>query len=309
MQNTILLHYIYFLSHNDLNNGVHYIRNYTLFQFDALPNRQGRLQHRRLGGQARLLRRRALLRDGGEAWMGKGVERAVSHVNVEIQEALVGMDVTDQRMIDETMIDLDGSENKENLGANAILGVSLAVAKAAAEEAALPLYRYIGGAFSHTLPTPMINIVNGGVHADNQIDFQEFMIVPIGADSISSAIRMGTEVFHTLKRNLGKANKNTNVGDEGGFAPSLTSAEEILDFIMGAIEGAGYSPGKDIALAIDAASSEFFKNGKYCLSSSEKPVDSDKMVQIWESLIKNYPINSLEDPMAEDDWNGWKVLT
>jgi enolase len=219
------------------------------------------------------------------------------------------MEADEQSIIDHTMIDLDGTPNKKRLGANAILGVSMAIAKAAAEEAGLPLYRYIGGAFAHLLPVPMMNIINGGAHADNPIDIQEFMIMPVGAPSVADAIRTGAEVFHALKSELKAAGHNTNVGDEGGFAPNLGSADEALSFIMKAIEKAGYKPGKDVMLALDSASSEFYKKGKYVLAGEKKTLDAKGMVKYYENLVKNYPIVSIEDGMAEDDWEGWKLLT
>ncbi len=250
------------------------------------------------------------LRDGDKArYGGKGVTKAVEAVNGEIADALLGMDGDDQLLIDQTMIDLDGTANKGRLGANAILGVSLAVAKAAAEEAGLPLYRYIGGSFARALPVPMMNIVNGGAHADNPIDIQEFMIMPVGAGSIADAVRMGCEVFQALKKNLKNAGHNTNVGDEGGFAPALKSSDEALGFIMKSIEAAGYKPGDDVMLAIDAASSEFFKDGKYRLEGEGKTLDAAGMVRYWEDLTSRYPIISIEDGMSEDDWDGWKALT
>jgi enolase len=250
------------------------------------------------------------LRDGDKKrYLGKGVLKAVESVNGEIYDALAGMEADEQAVIDQTMIDLDGTPNKKRLGANAILGVSMAIAKAAAEEAGLPLYRYIGGAFAHLLPVPMMNIINGGAHADNPIDIQEFMIMPVGAPSVADAIRTGAEVFHALKSELKAAGHNTNVGDEGGFAPNLGSADEALSFIMKAIEKAGYKPGKDVMLALDSASSEFYKKGKYVLAGEKKTLDAKGMVKYYENLVKNYPIVSIEDGMAEDDWEGWKLLT
>jgi enolase len=249
------------------------------------------------------------LRDGGKRYSGKGVENAVAAVNTEIFDALCGMDAEDQPRIDRIMCELDGTANKERLGANAILGVSLAVAKAAAESANLPLYRYVGGAKAQVLPVPMMNIVNGGVHADNPIDFQEFMIMPVGAESFREGLRMGAEVFHTLKKQLHDAGHNTNVGDEGGFAPNLKSADEALSFIMKAIEKAGYKPGEDVYLALDPASTEFFKNGKYELEGEGKSLTPDQMVKVYEDLTSRYPIISIEDGMAEDDWDGWVALT
>ena len=250
------------------------------------------------------------LRDGDKSrFNGKGVLKAVEAVNGELYDAVVGMDAEEQIEIDQTMIDLDGTENKGRLGANAILGVSLATAKAAAESLGLPLYRYIGGTMAHVLPVPMMNILNGGKHADNPIDIQEFMIMPYAASSEAEAIRMGAEIFQALKSNLKKAGMNTNVGDEGGFAPNLKSAKEALDFIVKSIETAGYIPGDDVVLAIDAASSEFYKDGKYVLEGEGKTLDSAGMVEYYEELVKNYPIRSIEDGMAEDDWEGWKMLT
>ncbi len=250
------------------------------------------------------------LRDGDKSrYMGKGVLNAVNHVNDEIYDALAGLDADDQIAIDEEMIALDGTENKGKLGANAILAVSLAVAKAQAEEAGLPLYRYLGGTMARTLPVPMMNILNGGKHADNPIDIQEFMIAPIGATSIKEAIRWGAEIFHTLKKNLKAAGQNTNVGDEGGFAPNLKTAEEALTFIVKAISDAGYKPGVDVYIALDAASSEFYENGKYEMKGEGKSYTSDQMVEYYKSLCDKFPIFSIEDGMAEDDWEGWKKLT
>jgi enolase len=250
------------------------------------------------------------LRDGDKArYLGKGVEKAVDAVNTEIFDAVAGMDAEDQRGIDAALIQLDGTPNKSRLGANAILGVSLAVAKAAAISSDLPLYRYLGGAAAHVLPVPMMNIVNGGAHADNPIDIQEFMVMPVGADSIADAVRMGAEIFHTLKKQLKDAGHNTNVGDEGGFAPNLKSADEALSFIVKAIESAGYKPGDDVMLALDCASTEYFKGGKYVLEGEGKSLDSGAMVKYLETLVQRYPIISIEDGMAEDDWDGWKALT
>ncbi len=240
---------------------------------------------------------------------GKGTEKAVQFVNTEIYDALIGMDATEQIDIDQTLIALDGTENKSRLGANAILGVSLAVAKAAAEFTGLPLYRYIGGTLAHVLPVPMMNILNGGKHADNPIDIQEFMIMPYGASSCTEAIQMGAEIFQALKANLKAAGLNTNVGDEGGFAPALKSSKQALDFIMKAIETAGYKPGKEVGLALDAASSEFYKNSKYHLQGEGKILTATQMVDYYANLVKAYPIQSIEDGMAEDDWKGWKMLT
>ncbi|MBF0167398.1 MAG: phosphopyruvate hydratase [Alphaproteobacteria bacterium] len=250
------------------------------------------------------------LRDGNKKrYGGKGVLKAVESVNGEIYDALSGMEAEDQVAIDRTMIELDGTKNKKRLGANAILGVSLAIAKAAAEEAGLPLYRYVGGAFAHTLPVPMMNIINGGAHADNPIDIQEFMILPVGAPTCADAIRYGAEVFHALKGELKKAGHNTNVGDEGGFAPNLKSTEEALDFIMKAITTAGFKPGKDVMLGLDCASSEFFKNGKYEMTGAKKSYDAKGLVAFYDKIVKAYPIVSIEDGCAEDDWAGWKLLT
>jgi enolase len=250
------------------------------------------------------------LRDGDKKrYGGKGVLNACESVNGEIFDALSGMDAEDQIMLDRVMCDLDGLPNKSVLGANAILGVSLAVAKAAAEEADLPLYKYIGGAHAHVLPVPMMNIVNGGAHAGNPIDIQEFMIMPVGAESFFEAVRMGTEVFHALKKGLSDAGHSTNVGDEGGFAPALKSTDEALGFVMKSIEAAKYKPGEDIMLALDAASSEFYSKGKYNLAGEGKKLDAGGMVKYYEDLVKRYPIISIEDGMDEDDWDGWKALT
>ena len=250
------------------------------------------------------------LRDGDKSrFGGKGVLKAVENVNDKIYDALAGYEAEDQIDIDNTMIDLDGTENKGNLGANAILAVSLAVAKAQAEEAGLPLYRYLGGTMARTLPVPMMNILNGGKHADNPIDIQEFMIMPVSADSIKEAIRMGAEIFQTLKKNLKAAGQNTNVGDEGGFAPNLKSADEALTFIVNAIKDAGYKPGEDVVLAIDAASSEFYENGKYEMRGEGKSYTNAQMVEYYKGLCDKFPIFSIEDGMAEDDFEGWKLLT
>jgi enolase len=250
------------------------------------------------------------LRDGDKKrYGGKGVLKAVAAVNNDLFEALVGVDVEEQVFIDNVMIELDGTKNKSKLGANAMLGVSMACAKAAAEESGLPLYRAIGGVYAHVLPVPMMNIVNGGAHADNPIDIQEFMIMPVGADTCAEAIRMGSEIFQRLKKDLSDAGHNTNVGDEGGFAPSLSSTTEALDFVMKAIKGAKYKVGDDVVLAIDAASTEFYKKGKYVLEGEGKSLDAAGMVKYWADLVSKYPIASLEDPMAEDDWDGWKLLT
>ena len=250
------------------------------------------------------------LRDGDKGrYGGKGVLRAVESVNGEIADAVSGLDASRQISIDQTMIELDGTPNKSRLGANAILGVSLAAAKAAAEDAGLPLYRYVGGAFANLLPVPMMNIINGGVHADNPIDIQEFRIMPVAATTMADAVRMGAEVFHALKKKLKDAGHNTNVGDEGGFAPNLASTEEAIGFVLKAIEAAGYRPGEDIVLALDAAASEFHKNGAYHLAGEGRILSSDDFVRYWEDLIGRYPIVSIEDGMAEDDWEGWAALT
>ncbi|WP_018698036.1 phosphopyruvate hydratase [Amorphus coralli] len=249
------------------------------------------------------------LRDGGERYMGKGVQDAVASVNGEIFDAIGGLDAEDQVHIDEMLIALDGTDNKGRLGANAILGVSLAVAKAAAEASELPLYRYVGGVSARELPVPMMNIMNGGAHADNPIDFQEFMIMPVGAPTFSEAMRAGAEIFHTLKGQLKKAGHSTNVGDEGGFAPNLPSAKAALDFIMSAIESAGYKPGEDICLALDCASTEFFKDGKYALDGEGRALDGAGLADYLGELVDAYPIVSIEDGMAEDDWEGWAALT
>ena len=250
------------------------------------------------------------LRDGDKSrYLGKGVLKAVDAVNGEIFDALSGMDAEDQRGIDAAMIKLDGTKNKSRLGANAILGVSMAVAKAAAQSNNLPLYRYIGGVNAHVLPVPMMNIINGGAHADNPIDIQEFMIMPVSAPTCADAIRIGAEVFHTLKKNLKDAGHNTAVGDEGGFAPNLKSADEALSFIMKAIEKAGYKPGEDVMLALDCASTEYYKNGKYNLEGEGKVLDSAANAKYLEDLVNRFPIISIEDGMAEDDWAGWKLLT
>jgi enolase len=250
------------------------------------------------------------LRDGDKArYGGKGVTKAVAAVNGEIFEALAGMDAQDQVAIDEAMIGLDGTANKSRLGANAILGVSLAAAKAAAQATGLPLYRYVGGAGARTLPVPMMNIINGGAHADNPIDFQEFMIMPVGAASLAEAVRMGAEVFHTLKGALKKAGHNTNVGDEGGFAPDLPSAEAALDFVIKAVEQAGYRVGQDIGLALDCAATEFFHDGAYRYEGEGKVRNPEDQAGYLFRLASSYPIVSIEDGMAEDDWDGWQVLT
>jgi len=250
------------------------------------------------------------LRDGDKGrYLGKGVQKALEAVNGEMFEAIGGMDAENQVQIDETLIALDGTENKGRLGANAILGVSLAVAKAAADASALPLFRYVGGAGARLLPVPMMNIVNGGAHADNPIDFQEFMIMPVGAESFAEALRAGAEIFHTLRKALKDAGHNTNVGDEGGFAPNLGSADEALAFVVRAIEAAGYRPGEDVFLALDCAATEFFADGRYDLAGEGRVLGSEEMARYLAELAGRYPIVSIEDGMAEDDWEGWKALT
>ncbi|MFN7223674.1 MAG: phosphopyruvate hydratase [Paracoccaceae bacterium] len=249
-------------------------------------------------------------RDGDKSrYMGKGVLEAVAAVNGELAEELVGYDATEQVGIDRTMIEMDGTPNKSRLGANAILGVSLAVAKAAAEFTAQPLFRYVGGTSARVLPVPMMNIINGGEHADNPIDIQEFMIMPVGADNIRDAIRMGSEVFHTLKKELAQAGHNTNVGDEGGFAPNLNSARDALDFILKSIEKAGFKPGEEIFLALDCAATEYFKGGKYEMKGEGRSLSIAENVDFLAALAKDYPIISIEDGCSEDDWDGWKLLT
>jgi enolase len=248
-------------------------------------------------------------RDGGSRWMGKGVDGAVEAVNGEIAEAVVGMDAEDQVDLDRAMIELDGTENKSRLGANAILGVSLAAAKAAADARGLPLYRYVGGVSAHLLPVPMMNIINGGEHADNPIDFQEFMIVPVGAANMVEALRCGSEIFHTLKKALHEAGLATGVGDEGGFAPNLASTSDALDFIMRSVEKAGYKPGDDVVLALDCAATEFFRNGRYEISGEGLSLSSEEMAGYLADLAQRYPIVSIEDGMAEDDFDGWRMLT
>ena len=249
------------------------------------------------------------LRDGGNRYLGKGVESAVDAVNGEIFEAIGGMDAENQMQIDATMIELDGTPNKGQLGANAVLGVSLAVAKAAAESAGLPLYRYVGGASAHVLPVPMMNIVNGGAHADNPIDFQEFMIMPVGAESFREGLRWGAEIFHTLRKGLKDAGHNTNVGDEGGFAPNIRNAQAALDFVMASIEKAGYAPGEQVGIALDCAATEFFRDGAYVYAGEKKTRDQKAQAKYLAKLAADYPIISIEDGMAEDDWDGWKTLT
>ncbi|MEP1614224.1 MAG: phosphopyruvate hydratase [Roseobacter sp.] len=249
-------------------------------------------------------------RDGDKSrYMGKGVLEACAAVNGEIAEALVGIDATEQVDIDTTMIELDGTPNKARLGANAILGVSLATAKAAADFCAQPLYRYVGGTSARLLPVPMMNIINGGEHADNPIDIQEFMIMPVAAENIRDAVRMGAEVFHTLKKELTAAGLSTGIGDEGGFAPNINSTRDALDFVLKSIEKAGYKPGEDIYLAMDCAATEYYKNGKYELAGEGKSLSSDENVDYLAALVKDYPIISIEDGMSEDDWDGWKALT
>ncbi|MCH1386283.1 MAG: phosphopyruvate hydratase, partial [Rhodobacteraceae bacterium] len=249
-------------------------------------------------------------RDGDKSrYMGKGVLEAVNAVNGEIADALVGFEAVEQEAIDAAMIELDGTANKGRLGANAILGVSMATAKAAADFTGQPLYRYIGGTSARVLPVPMMNIINGGEHADNPIDIQEFMIMPVSATNIREAVRMGSEVFHTLKKELSAAGLSTGIGDEGGFAPNLSSTRDALDFVLKSIEKAGYAPGEDIYLALDCASTEYYKDGKYVLAGENKTLSSDENVAYLEALVNDYPIISIEDGMAEDDWAGWKSLT
>ncbi len=249
------------------------------------------------------------LRDGGKAYLGKGVMQAVENVNGEIFEEIRDMDALDQIGIDRAMIELDGTANKGRLGANAILGVSLAVARAAADSSELPLFKYVGGPNAHVLPVPMMNIINGGAHADNPIDMQEFMILPIGATTMAEAVRIGSEVFHTLRKNLAAEGHATNVGDEGGFAPNLSSADAALGFIMASIEKAGYTPGDDVAIGLDCASTEYFKVGRYEMAGEGKSLGPDENARYLEDLVSRFPIISIEDGMAEDDWDGWKALT
>src|SRR3954453_9976949 len=249
------------------------------------------------------------LRDGGEQWGGKGVSRAVANVNEEIAEAITGCDAFDQQGLDRRLIDLDGTPNKSRLGANAILGVSLAAAHAAAAEEGLPLWRYLGGEAAHVLPVPMMNVVNGGAHADNSVDFQEFMIVPSGAGSFGEALRIGTEVFHALKRTLHDRGLGTTVGDEGGFAPDLGSNEEALQMLVAGIEAAGYAPGEDVAIALDPATSEIFDDGHYALEHEGRALTGEELADYWAQLSDRYPILSIEDGMDEEDWDGWKRLT
>jgi enolase 1/2/3 len=249
------------------------------------------------------------LRDGGKRYGGKGVKKAVEAVNGEIRKALTGSDANDQRGIDRRLCELDGTDNKKRLGANAILGVSLATAKAAARDHDQPLYRYLGGAGATLLPVPMMNILNGGAHADNPIDFQEFMIAPVGAPNFAEALRMGAEVFHALKSALKTAGHNTAVGDEGGFAPNLASTREALDFVVAAIGAAGFKPGVDVYIALDPAATEFFAEGKYLLKGEGRTLKPEEIVATYAELVANYPIYSIEDGMSEDDWEGWRALT
>jgi enolase len=251
----------------------------------------------------------AELRDGGADWMGKGVIRAVENVNGEIATAVRGQDASSQAALDRTLIELDGSPNKSRLGANAILAVSLAAAHAAAAEERLPLWRYMGGETAHLLPVPLMNVLNGGAHADNRIDFQEFMIVPVGARTFNEALRMGAEVFHHLKRTLHERGLSTSVGDEGGFAPNLPSNAEALDVLMAAIRDSGYVPGDQIAIALDPAVSELYREGAYVLEHEGRTLSAEELAGYWTELARRFPIISLEDPMAEDDWSGWKALT
>jgi enolase len=249
------------------------------------------------------------LRDGGERYGGKGVQQAVGHVNGEITEVLLGQDALEQRLIDTALNDLDATENKGRLGANAILGASLAVAKAAADELEVPLYRYVGGPNAHVLPVPMMNVVNGGAHADNTIDLQEFMVMPVGAPSFAEALRWGTETYHALKRVLHERGLSTAVGDEGGFAPDLPTNEDAIRILVEAIDVAGYVPGDDLAIALDPAMSELYRDGRYHLSGEGKILEADELVEYWSRLVADYPIVSVEDGMAEDDWDGWVALT
>jgi enolase len=249
------------------------------------------------------------LRDGGERWNGKGVARAVEAVNGGIAAAVIGLGAEDQRALDRALVDLDGTPNKSNLGANAILGVSLAAAKAAAAEEAMPLYRYLGGEAAHVLPVPMMNVLNGGAHADNRVDFQEFMVVPVGAEHFSEALRIGVEVYHALKGRLAKQGLSTAVGDEGGFAPDLDSNEDALRVLVEGIDAAGYRPGEDVVIALDPATSELFDDGSYDLAHEGRRLTSSELTEYWSSLCERYPIVSLEDGMGEEDWDGWKALT
>jgi enolase len=249
------------------------------------------------------------LRDGGDAWAGKGVSQAVANVNGELAEAVKGLEAGDQAALDRALIDCDGTPNKGRLGANAILGVSLATAKAAAAEAGLPLWRYVGGEAAHVLPVPMMNVLNGGAHADNKVDFQEFMVVPVGADSFAAALRTGVEVFHALKRTLHDRGLSTSVGDEGGFAPDLDSNEAALEALIEGIEAAGHRPGSDLAIALDPATSEIFEGGSYVLEHEGRTLSPDQLVSYWEDIAGRYPVVSLEDGMDEEDWDGWRLLT
>ncbi len=249
------------------------------------------------------------LRDGGDAWSGKGVSQAVANANGELAEAVRGIDAADQVAVDRAMIDLDGTPNKGRLGANAILGVSLAAAKAAAAEAGLPLWRYLGGEAAHVLPVPMMNVLNGGAHADNKVDFQEFMIVPVGAPSFSEGLRTGAEVFHALKRTLHDAGLATAVGDEGGFAPDLDSNEAALEMLIAGIEAAGYRPGEDVAIALDPATSELYEDGAYVLEHEGRTLTPEELAAYWADISSRYPVLSIEDGMDEEDWEGWKALT
>jgi enolase len=248
-------------------------------------------------------------RDGGDQWMGKGVGGAVDAVNTEIAEELLGEEALDQRLIDQLLVDLDGTPNKARLGANAILGVSLAVAKAGSDEVGVPLYRYVGGANAHVLPVPMMNVLNGGVHADNSVDFQEFMVMPVGAASFSEGLRWGVETYHALKKLLHDRGLSTLVGDEGGFAPDLATNEEAVRLLLEAIGAAGFTPGDDIAIALDPATTELWKDGKYVLASEDRSLTPDEMVGLWADWCERYPIVSIEDGMAEEDWDGWASLT
>ncbi len=249
------------------------------------------------------------LRDGGDAWGGKGVTQAVANVNGELAEAVHGLDPADQETLDRTMIDLDGSENKGRLGANAILGVSLAAARAAAAEAGLPLWRYLGGEAAHVLPVPMMNVLNGGAHADNKVDFQEFMVVPVGFPSFSEALQAGSETFHGLKKTLHARGLSTAVGDEGGFAPDLDSNEAALEALIEGIEVAGYKPGDDVAIAIDPATSEIFDDGGYVLEHEGRTLSAEELADYWADIVERYPVVSIEDGMDEEDWDGWKAVT
>ncbi|MGD1956423.1 MAG: phosphopyruvate hydratase [Sphingomonadales bacterium] len=248
-------------------------------------------------------------RDGDSRYLGKGVRDAVANVNGPVFDALAGVDARDQSGVDQIMLDLDGSDNKSKLGANAILGVSLAAAKAAAASSGLPLYRYVGGVQANVLPVPMMNIINGGAHADNPVDIQEFMVMPVGADTLADAVRWGAEIFHTLKKKLSDASLSTAVGDEGGFAPAVSGTAEAIDYIMTSIEAAGYTPGEDVMLALDAAATEFFKEEKYDLAWEGKTLGAEEMAKYLQDLCDRYPIFSIEDGMAEDDWDGWAALT